>query len=164
MGETRTIVRSLLISVGSQQLLVPTAVVAEIVSLTAPIPVENSPSWLLGRIAWRGLLVPLVSFQAMQGKGIEPVRPGRRVAIFNTLRDDPALPFYALLVRGIPHMVQAGTESVIALDDGGVAPVLAEQRVRVGDDEALIPDLDGIENLLVDAHAELSAAANETAA
>lgn len=158
MGEMSTIVRSLLISIGKRNLLVPTAVVAEIVPLSVPAAVDNAPAWLLGRIAWRGLLIPLAAFESMQGGGPAQVRPGMRVAIMNTLSDDPVLPFYALVIRGIPHMVQAGSDSVMAAAGAEMPPPLAEQQVRVGDEDALIPDLDAVEAMLIESHAELSGA------
>jgi chemosensory pili system protein ChpC len=60
-------IRCVLVPVSNLRLLLPNATVAEVITYSKPEPVADAPEWLLGRIAWRGWRVPLVSFAQLTG-------------------------------------------------------------------------------------------------
>src|SRR5918994_4939340 len=60
-------IRGVLITVGQGRLLLPNASVAEVITFSAPEPVENAPAWMLVQIRWRGWRLPLVSFSRFAG-------------------------------------------------------------------------------------------------
>ena len=143
-------------------MLVPSTVVAEIVPFDRAEPVEDGPEWLWGDVVWRGLSIPALSLAPLLGRPDTPAHAERRhMAVFNTLGGNPALPFYAVVIGGIPHMVQAGADSVTAIDDDSSGGGLALRHVRVQGQRAMIPDLDRIEAMLLETQADLALASED---
>ena len=100
-----------------------------------------------GQVAWRDLVLPLLSFEAASG-GEAQVRPGARVAVLNALGGRPQVKFIALLVQGIPRSLKVDEQLPRA--DAPLAPLELEA-VKLGDTLAKIPDLLGLEQKLADA-------------
>lgn len=142
-------IRCVLVPVGNLRLLLPNATVAEVITMPAPEPVEGSPPWLLGRIAWRGWRVPLVSFNALAGVGEGDSEQTVRVAVLKALGGHAELPFIAVVTQGFPRLTTLNAELIIPTHDGAPLPPGVKAQVLVRDDIAVIPDLEGIEAELI---------------
>lgn len=139
-------VRSVLVPLGDCQLLLPNAVVAEVMGFQTPDPVQDSPEWFLGYLAWRGVMIPVISFEAMSGG--DAVMPGHRgrIAIMNALGDQPRLSHYGLVVQAIPSLVRVSGDNVIpVLRESEAENPLIRQSVELDMSPAFIPNLDEIE-------------------
>ncbi len=141
-------VPSLLIPVQQATLLLPNAAVAEIIDYRDPQPISDAPKWLLGMVPWRGLQLPLLSFEAVL-HGAPPEASARlRIAVMNTLNGNPDVPFFGIVLQGIPHLVRADEASVTRTDQGDEATPGVLARVDVNGEPAIIPDLDAVEKML----------------
>ena len=138
-------IRCVLVPVGNQRLLLPNATIAEVVTQSKPEPVADAPEWLLGRIAWRGWRVPLVSFTQLAGTEEGDAELSVRVAVLKALGGNPKLPFIAVLTQGFPRLTTLNAELIIPTHDGSPLPAGVRAQVLVRDDVALIPDLEWIE-------------------
>ena len=142
-------VRALLVPLqGGRMLLLPNAAVAEVVTLRdlAPAPPE-APAWRLGTLPWRGLALPVVAYEALDGEAASA--PGAQVLVLNRLEAGAGLGYYGLVAAGIPHLMVVGEgqlEAVAAPGAGGYA--LCD--LRLGESRAAIPDLAAIEARLAD--------------
>lgn len=143
-------IRCVLVPVGELRLLLPNAAIAEVVTRSTPEPVEGAPYWLLGRIAWRGWRVPLVSFTRLAGTGEGDTELTVRVAVLKALGGDPKLPFIAVLTQGFPRLTTLNAELIIPTHDGNALPPGVRAHVLVRDDVAMIPDLEWIEATLLE--------------
>jgi chemosensory pili system protein ChpC len=143
-------IRCVLVPVGDLRLLLPNATIAEVVTHSTPEPVDGAPSWLLGRIAWRGWRVPLVSFTQLAGSAEGDAELVVRVAVLKALGGDPKLPFIAVLTQGFPRLTTLNAELIIPTHDGKDLPPGVRAHVLVRDDVAMIPDLEWIEASLLD--------------
>lgn len=141
-------IRCVLVPVGQLRLLLPNATVAEVITMTAPEPVEGAPDWLLGRIAWRGWRVPLVSFTTLTRAQEGDAELSMRVAVLKALGGNPKLPFVAVLTQGFPRLTTLNAELIIPTHDGTPLPPGVKAQVLVRDDVAVIPDLEWIEGEL----------------
>ena len=114
-------------------------------SYSDPEPIADSPDWLLGRTRWRGWQVPLVAFSRFAGIAEEKGGLGSKVIVLKALGGDAKRPFFALLTQGFPRLVTV-TETTLSAE-GEDADLLEGMlaRVRLNDDDALVPDLAGIE-------------------
>ena len=149
MSQIQDKVRSLLVPVQGGMLLLPNVAVAEVVDHQTPQAVEEGPPWLLGFIHWRGLDVPLLSFEAVRGESVPEALPQARIAVVNTIKGGEVA-FYALLTAGIPRLVQVAEEDVMPAEtEESLAPGEAA-RVLVNGAPAVIPDLDALESLVAD--------------
>jgi chemosensory pili system protein ChpC len=143
-------IRCVLVPVGNLRLLLPNATIAEVVTQSTPEPVAGAPAWLLGRIAWRGWRVPLVSFTELAGTEEGDAELSVRVAVLKALGGNPKLPFIAVLTQGFPRLTTLNAELIIPTHDGKPLPPGVRAHVLVRDDVAMIPDLEWIEATLLD--------------
>lgn len=140
--------RGVLIQVSGGRLMLPNACIAEILSVADPEPIEGAPDWLLGRIRWRGWQVPLISFATMAGLGEhDPALRGQRVLVLKTLGGDARLPYFALLTQGFPRLVTVSQAMLAEEPDAELGNGVAAA-IRYQDEEALVPDMDVIEQRL----------------
>jgi chemosensory pili system protein ChpC len=145
-------IRGVLIQVTGGRLLLPNATIAEVLSYADPEPVANTPDWLLGRIRWRGWQLPLIAFSRLSGIAEESGGLGSKVIVLKALGGDAKFPYFALLTQGFPRLVTVSPDTVVA--DGGedeTLPAGVQARVMLNQDNALLPDLEGIERLIADA-------------
>ncbi len=143
-------IRCVLVPIGDLRMLLPNATIAEVITQSTPEPVEGAPHWLLGRIAWRGWRVPLVSFTRLAGSAEGDSELVARVAVLKALGGDARLPFIAVLTQGFPRLTTLNSELIIPTHDGKGLPAGVGARVLVRDDVAVIPDLEWIEASLLD--------------
>jgi len=135
---------ALLLPVTGQLLVVPTAVVAEIIKRRELVPPEGAPDWLLGHVKWHQSMVPVLCFEALNGQTVDAEDTGSRIVIIATLDAQSGQRHYALLTRGVPNLLRLTPEDIHQID--GAVPGSAEHmKVRVYGQAAAIPDLDYIE-------------------
>lgn len=144
-------IRAVLIQTEAARLLLPNALISEVLSYAAPEPVDNAPEWLLGSIPWRGWRLPLLAFAPLSGQGSEQGGLGHKVVVLKALGGVAAMPYFALLTKGFPRLVTVSRErlSAASVDEAPMPGVRA--RVLFNDEPALIPDIDGIELALREA-------------
>lgn len=138
----------LLLPLADRNLLVPNVAVAELIPYRPAQAVEGMPDWLLGQVQWRDLSLPLLSFEAASTGQPPAVGQTARVAVLNAVGGREHVKFIALLVQGIPHSIKVDTS--LARADAALAP-LELDAVDLGDMQARIPDLVGLEQQLADA-------------
>lgn len=145
-------VRGVLIPVGENNLLLPNAVVAEVIDYRDPTG-EVDPAdaaWLLGRVSWRQRMLPLVAFEGLLGGAFSLPRRAR-IAICHALDPASEYDFIGIVSGGIPRLVRVQESAIETLNlgqDYETKPVLA--RVRLNDVVALIPDMDQLGQLLAE--------------
>ena len=151
MSDNQYIIRGVLIQVTDACLLLPNATIAEVLSFASPDAMENAPDWMLGKIRWRGWQLPLVSFSRFAGIAEEDGGLGSKVVVLKNLGGDAKRPFFALLTQGFPRLVTV-TEGVLATEaDGAGLPAGVLARVRLNEDDAVVPDLAALEDSIGDA-------------
>ncbi|MES9812287.1 MAG: chemotaxis protein CheW [Candidatus Thiodiazotropha sp.] len=144
-------VRSVLIPLHELQLLLPNAVIAEVIGYQEPESVERGkPDWFVGSTIWRGVVIPIVSFEGMLGARV--VIPGHRgrIMVMNTLNQQQKLTHIGLVVQAIPSLVRVSADNVIPLNSEDELDPLIKQRVELDMNPAMIPDLDEIERQVLD--------------
>ncbi|MCM8855376.1 MAG: chemotaxis protein CheW [Candidatus Thiodiazotropha sp.] len=139
-------VRSVLIPLHQHQLLLPNAVIAEVMGYQQPELVgDDAPAWFLGNLAWRGVMVPVVSFEGMIGDQV--VTPGYRgrIMVMNALGGHERLSHIGLVVQAIPSLVRVSADNVAPVDPEDGQPALIKQSIVLDMSPVIIPDLDEIE-------------------
>jgi chemosensory pili system protein ChpC len=145
--DTSASLTGLLVPLADRTLLLPNVAVAELIAYRAPQSTQGTPSWFLGQVPWRDLTLPLLSFEAASN-GQPETGSRARVAVLNAVGGRDHVKFIALLVQGIPRSVKI--DSSLARSDVTLAP-LELDAVNLGDVQARIPDLIGLEQKLADA-------------
>lgn len=142
-----TTLTGLLLPLGDRNLLVPNVAVAELIDYQDSNAEPDAPNWYLGPIYWRNRTLPLLSFEAACGSRTR-VGGRARIVVLNALGGRADLEFIALLTQGIPRSCKL--DSQLSYVDVPLAE-LELAAVQVGDTVAKIPDLVGLEELLVEA-------------
>ncbi len=143
MEESGRSIRCLSLPLENCELLVPGTLVAEVVPYLSHTPARQDAVWMLGRIPWRGVALPLVSYEVAAGLSEKPVI-GRRIAVFNTVGGNPALPFYAIFIRAVPHLVPMDRESLAEYPSSEKSSLI-RNRVEYSGKQLVVPNIDQVE-------------------
>lgn len=141
------LISSFYLPVTDGKLLLPNVSVAEVLDYQQPEPsAEAAPEYILGTIRWRGLSLPVISFERANQSEMK-AGAGARIAVINTVNSsNDELPFFALVTQGIPRLVKI-TEAAIEALDSDLGPAQSAL-VRVDGEAACIPNIDYLEQLI----------------
>ncbi|MGE6332268.1 chemotaxis protein CheW [Stenotrophomonas sp. NPDC077659] len=141
-------IRGVLIQAGAERVLLPNATVAEMMSRVPVEPVADAPRWLVGQIAWHGWQVPLLSFARLSGLGDEAVGGHNKVVVLKALSGNAQRPYYALLTQNFPQLIAVPRDGLLADASEETLPEIVHMRVLLGEQSALLPNLDALESAL----------------
>lgn len=141
-------VRTLIIPLAGRNLLLPNVAIAEVIAYIRPRAIAGGPEWLLGAISWRGLNIPLISFDRLHGQDTAGTLAQARIAVFNSVQADSGLSFYAVVTAGIPQLKRVNAEALQEVPGESADGILSQ--VKIGDILAAIPDLAALESAVAD--------------
>ena len=125
-------------------LLLPNSAVAEIIGYTEPEPAHRSEGWFDGRISWRGVMVPVISFEKLCNlPAVEPGPRSRVAIIYNHTSQNDSIPYIGIILQDIPRAYLAEKERML----GGMEKTDCEFVSCRADpmlDDLVIPDLDAV--------------------
>ena len=132
----------LLIPLKDKQLLLPNVSVAEIIPFSHLLTTASSVDWILGRIDWRGVTVPW--WCATKCSTCQMLRPRPEpqcplLPLLTVLGANKKMPFYALLIQGIPKGWYTSTKKDIQEVDAMHMGGYDARAVTLGQDPAMIP-------------------------
>jgi chemosensory pili system protein ChpC len=104
-----------------------------------------APAWLLGRVPWRERALPLVSLPMLTGAATQEETKQARVAVLKTLDGKENLPYFGLVVQGLPRLITITPDLLVRTDGGEQLAPGTSAHVLVRSDQAIIPDLNWIE-------------------
>ncbi|MFC6337027.1 chemotaxis protein CheW [Pseudomonas sp. CCM 7891] len=136
----------LLLPLADRLLLLPNVAVAELIDFQRGEPASDAPPWYLRQIIWRDRQLPLISFEATCGS-TSVVGERARIVVLNTLGGRATLKFIALVIQDIPRSYKV--DSQLSYVDVPLC-TLELAAVQVGEHVAKVPDLMGLEALLVE--------------
>jgi len=144
-------IRCLLIPFGAGQLLLPTAVIAEVTSYNEPEQLnDNQPDWLLGIINWREQRLPLLSIEkALSLPMIHSVNKARTVVLYG-LESPHTMAFYAIQTVDVPRTIAKVTKDNLINNPEAEKNTGLLFNVKVHQTEtAWLPDLSYLEENLL---------------
>jgi chemosensory pili system protein ChpC len=149
MANQAVFVRSLLIPIGDGNLLMPTAVVAEVAPWQAAQAVSSTqPEWLAGIINWRNQRVPLLDLPQLLGlSATEGKTRSARTVVLYGLESPQTMPFYAFHASDVPRTINIAPETLSNPTEEQKQGLIF--RVKLTANEfTWLPDLTYFENLL----------------
>jgi len=152
MAENIQVIKCMILTLRSQNVLVPSASVAEMVSAQGAKEMIDMPDWYVGKMRWHGVDVPLVSFEAAGGEEVKAVNQNTQIAmIYTASSDESRYPYIGLVVSGVPHVTQFSRNQIIvdpdSLLEAHSRPMVA-QKTRINGAAVSILDIDGIEAMI----------------
>lgn len=142
--------KCIILTTRKELVIVPNAAVAEIVSVQDVINDEKTPGWFLGKAHWRGVDLPLISFEAAGGESAHSVNINTQVAVLYTAGQNPDRkhPYVGLVISGVPHVSRFTREQVKPNTEAVNRNPIVAQKVRVNGAAANILDMGKIESML----------------
>lgn len=150
MNDNSQTLSCVMIPVSGRQLLLPNVSIAEVVDYASNEAGTGAPDWLAGHLDWRGLSLPVISYDAANGGTLSVPGENRgRIVVLNSVSaNKKALRFMALITQGIPSQVRITEEQIKQMDaENGPADLML---VEVDGEMAWIPNLDYLESLASD--------------
>jgi chemosensory pili system protein ChpC len=150
--------KCVILTLRKENVVMPNSLVAEIISVKEVDEKPSAPDWYLGQMNWRGVDVPLLSFEAAGGEQVTRVNLNTQAVIFYAVgnrNELPESPYLALVMSGVPHVSeftrdQIVTDSTANMDNDH--PMIA-QKVRINGASVSVLDVDA----MVDMVSELAA-------
>lgn len=107
------------IPIAGLSLLVPSASIAEVTTVSPLTRVPFGSNWLLGAVAWRQQALPVVSFEALFGLSASAVGSSSNIIVFYPLTGRREWEFFGVLsvAEPRPHAVNAATVAVAEADE-----------------------------------------------
>ena len=146
MDGNRGKVRSLWVPLREMNLLLPNVAVAEIGSYRAPEARADMPEWFLGMVKWREKTIPVISLETVCGLNVPSNPVFSRLMIVNSVSPGSPVEHYAIVTAGLPGLIRFGDDTadeVVEYENDGLKCI-----VRIGQEEAVIPDLEYLQGLL----------------
>lgn len=136
-------IRCMQLPMASFQMLLPNSAVAEIIGYIEPEIDVDEADWFVGRISWRGVLVPVVSIEKMCGQAAVKPGPRSRIAIVYHPEGDKALPYLGLILQDIPRAYLAEQDRLQdVVEEESCEFLLGSADIML--EHLVIPDIDAI--------------------
>lgn len=141
-------IHTLEIPVRGLSLLVPSATIAEVVSVTPLTPVPFAPPWLLGALGWRSLAVPVVSFEALLGARPADPAGSAKIVVLYPLPGRADWEFFGLISSAEPRPQSVDPGEAVAATGAELpdSPYIAAGLKQAGRLLA-IPDLEAMKKV-----------------
>jgi len=156
MAENSELIKCVILTLRKENVLVPNALVAEIISVKEIEASENTPGWHIGSMDWRGVDVPLLSFEAAGGMETNKVNLNTQAVVLYAVGKGDEVsehPYLGLVMSGVPHVSRFSREQIKAEEDTMDEHPMVAQKVRINGARISILDVDA----MVDMIAELAA-------
>ncbi len=139
-----------LIALAEDTMLLPNASIAETIGLHTLSSNEAEPHWLAGNLQWNRHELRAVCFETLNGAPHTALSKRARLVVLQALDANTSEAPLALVSQGYPHLITVTRDALAPLplrasDD----PAVVLARVRIGNNEALIPDLDALRQRLL---------------
>ncbi len=132
-------------------LLLPTSVLAEVVDFQKPSPMDEAPSWLIGQIEWEKRQVPVFSFYALiNGSDPGEISSRSKIMVIKSLSESGRVPYLGILLSDLPRMTYVKEFDLEQTGDRSKS-LGVYRRIRLEDQDAIIPDLDRLTHLITHA-------------
>lgn len=143
-------IAGILLPLQQRPLLLPVACIAEVLGYHRPVEHKRGTDWILGDIRWRGLQLPLISFELFNQGRFTPFSVNNRIAVMHRTTSDSSdtMPFYAMVIQGTPRpLTLKNTELKRSSEASGPAE---KGRAMLRETPVTLPDLALIEQTLED--------------
>ncbi|MGS2717902.1 chemotaxis protein CheW [Eionea flava] len=141
---------SLIIPIAKRNILLPTVSVAEMLPFVKPqLRRTDLPPWFLGAVQWRGVSVPMFSYERLNGEEPLAIKPTSQMAILNSTGVSAEYPFVCFPTQGIPRLSRVAPDA-IKQDIQSSTLAFDQMNVLVNDELVSIPDVSKIEQALID--------------
>jgi len=151
MAVDTQLIKCVILTLRKENVIVPNALVAEIVSVKDLEGSEDTPEWFLGNMHWRGSEVPLLSFEAASGEGMNKVNLNTQAVVLYAVGKGGEVvesPYLGLVMSGVPHVSRFTREQITTDEDVIEEHPMVSQKVRINGASVSILDVDAMVDMV----------------
>lgn len=151
MSEDTEQIKCVIFTLRKENVIIPNAIVAEIVSVKDISVSDNTPDWFLGKMNWRGEEVPLLSFEVAAGDKASKVNLNTQAVVLYAAGKDEKnteSPYLGLVMSGVPHVSQFSRNQIACDNEVYLDHPMVAQRVRINGARASILDVDAMVSMI----------------
>jgi len=144
-------IKCIILTLRKENVIVPNALVAEVISVKDLEEIGNSPEWFLGKMKWRGADVPLLSFEAAGGEVIRKVNANTQAVVLYAVGkgdDVSENPYMGLVMSGVPHVSHISRDQIIIDKEKSRDNPMVARKVRINGASVSILDVDAMVNMV----------------
>jgi chemosensory pili system protein ChpC len=153
-------IKCVIFTLRKENVLVPNALVAEIVSVKDVEESENMPDWYLGSMHWRGADVPLLSFEAADGLKMSKVNLNTQAVVLYAVGNSGEVsehPYMGLVMSGVPHVSHFSRDQIKVDSEASDEHPMVAQKVRINGASVSVLDVDAMVEMVADLVADEAA-------
>ncbi len=146
MSDIATELTVFMVPLQKSNILVPSTTVAEIIPYEPLQRVQDTPDWFLGFLAWRGIEVPVASFEMLtiERASFSLVSvSSASLIILRALGGESDFNYMAIVAQAMPETIQVTADELF--ETGEPAEKTELMKARFADQIISIPDFDYIE-------------------
>ncbi len=144
-------IRAVLIPIEeNRKLLLPNAMVAEVLGMRSINSLEQEEKWILGTVSWRGWDIPLIDFAVLTGAEDEhSIDSSYNLAVLKSINHAQTMPYFAVLSRGIPKLQLISRGDMQLHEEKTINHNAIASLVSIQDEMADIPNMNYLESNLI---------------
>ncbi len=144
-------IRAVLIPIEEERkLLLPNAMVAEVLGMRTIDEIVSDADWVLGTVSWRGWDIPLIDFAILTGGQVEPtVDSSYNMAVLKSINRPEDMPYFAVLSRGIPKLQLVSRGDMQLHEEKQINHNAIASLVSIQEEMADIPNMNYLESNLI---------------
>ena len=144
-------IRAVLIPIEEgRKLLLPNAMVAEVLGMRSIDKTDITEEWLLGTVSWRGWDIPLIDFAILTGANVKAdVKSSYNLAVLKSINHPQEMPYFAVLSRGIPKLQLVSRGDMQLHEEKSINHNAIASLVSIRDEMADIPNMNYLESNLI---------------
>ncbi|HIG42211.1 MAG: chemotaxis protein CheW [bacterium] len=146
MAESEVVVSTYVVPLQKSSILIPDEMVAEIIPYEPLQRIQDSPDWFLGFLGWRGVQVPVASFEMLT---IEKASfslvsvSSAGLVVLQALGNQDDFSYFAIVAQATPQLTEITESQLFETEEPIEKTELAKARLVA--DNVSIPDFDLIE-------------------
>lgn len=138
-------IRSVLLPLKKDVLLLPHSALVEIIPEREISPIGNGPDWLLGEIEWSNEVLPLLSFEVALGYEEPEVAKRSRVIVLGYLSEHKKYQYLAIRATGVPRLVQLQAGSLVEKEATGFIQTFVNFYGELNQQRVIVPNMVALE-------------------
>ncbi len=144
-------IRAVLIPIEEdRKLLLPNAMVAEVLGMRSIENTNQDVDWMLGTVSWRGWEIPLIDFAVLTGADAETdINTSYNLAVLKSINHPEDMPYFAVLSRGIPKLQLVSRGDMQLHEQKKINHNAIASLVSIQDEMADIPNMNYLETNLI---------------
>jgi len=151
MAKDKQSIKCVILTLRNENVIVPDALVAEIISVKEIEAGVDKPEWYLGDLIWHGIRVPLLSFETAGGTKNAKVNLNTQAAVLYAVAKDGEEvknQFIGMVMSGVPHISNFSRDQFKIDSEAMEDHPMVAQNVRINGARVSILDVDAMVHMV----------------